>query len=150
MGEFHFPPLPTIKFFVKFGALMVLFLLGNAPCTVQKRPTPRAPDKCGRSAALSGFSPNGGFGVWWFPPPNPALAGNACRWAFHFWLRIYCCLFVGWFKYFGAKAFSVSEHFSGWHGKVVSYQPASLAQSVWAFWQLASLLVQSARNLCHN
>jgi tetratricopeptide (TPR) repeat protein len=25
--------------------------------------------------------PNGGFGVWWFLPPNPALAGNACRWA---------------------------------------------------------------------
>jgi len=24
--------------------------------------------------------PNGGFGVWWLLPPNPALAGNACRW----------------------------------------------------------------------
>jgi len=23
---------------------------------------------------------NGGFGIWWFCPPNPALAGNACRW----------------------------------------------------------------------
>jgi hypothetical protein len=34
--------------------------------------------------------PNGGFGVWWLLPPNPAAAGNACRWAapnqddFHF------------------------------------------------------------------
>jgi hypothetical protein len=27
-----------------------------------------------------GFSPNGGFGIWWFFPPNPALAGNASRW----------------------------------------------------------------------
>jgi len=26
-------------------------------------------------------APNGGFGVWWFCPPSPALAGNACRWA---------------------------------------------------------------------
>jgi hypothetical protein len=26
-------------------------------------------------------APNGGFGVWWFCPPIPALAGNACRWA---------------------------------------------------------------------
>ena len=26
-------------------------------------------------------APNGGFGVWWLCPPNPALAGNACRWA---------------------------------------------------------------------
>jgi len=25
--------------------------------------------------------PNGGFGVWRLYPPNPALAGNACRWA---------------------------------------------------------------------
>jgi len=25
--------------------------------------------------------PKGGFGVWGFCPPNPALAGNACRWA---------------------------------------------------------------------
>jgi len=25
--------------------------------------------------------PNGGFGVWWFFPPSPALAGNASRWA---------------------------------------------------------------------
>ena len=25
--------------------------------------------------------PNGGFGIWWLFPPNPALAGNACRWA---------------------------------------------------------------------
>jgi hypothetical protein len=24
---------------------------------------------------------SGGFGVWWLFPPNPALAGNACRWA---------------------------------------------------------------------
>jgi len=24
-------------------------------------------------------APNGGFGVWWLCPPNPALAGNACR-----------------------------------------------------------------------
>jgi hypothetical protein len=28
-----------------------------------------------------GFSPNGGFGVWWLCPPHPALAGNASRWA---------------------------------------------------------------------
>jgi len=27
-------------------------------------------------------APNGGFGVWWFFPLSPALAGNACRWAF--------------------------------------------------------------------
>jgi len=27
-------------------------------------------------------APKGGFGVWWFCPPTPALAGNACRWAF--------------------------------------------------------------------
>jgi hypothetical protein len=25
--------------------------------------------------------PNGGFGICWFSPPSPALAGNACRWA---------------------------------------------------------------------
>ena len=25
-------------------------------------------------------APRGGFGVWWFCPPIPALAGNACRW----------------------------------------------------------------------
>jgi len=24
-------------------------------------------------------APNGGFGVWWLFPPNPALAGNTCR-----------------------------------------------------------------------
>jgi hypothetical protein len=29
-------------------------------------------------------APNGGFGVWWLFPPNPALAGNACRWALSF------------------------------------------------------------------
>jgi len=45
----------------------------------KSHPTPRAPDKCGRSAALSGLSPNGGFGVWWFFPLIPALVGNACR-----------------------------------------------------------------------
>jgi hypothetical protein len=28
-----------------------------------------------------GRGPNGGFGVWQLFPPNPALAGNACRWA---------------------------------------------------------------------
>jgi len=28
-----------------------------------------------------GFCLNGGFGVWWFFPPNPTLAGNASRWA---------------------------------------------------------------------
>jgi len=43
------------------------------------RLTLRALDKCGRSAALSGKRPNGGFGVWWLSLPNPALAGNACR-----------------------------------------------------------------------
>ena len=26
-----------------------------------------------------GFGPDGGFCVWWFFPPNPALAGNASR-----------------------------------------------------------------------
>jgi hypothetical protein len=30
---------------------------------------------------LRDSGPNGGFGVWWLYPPNPALAGNACRWA---------------------------------------------------------------------
>jgi len=25
--------------------------------------------------------PNGGFGIWWFCPLIPALAGNASRWA---------------------------------------------------------------------
>jgi len=31
-----------------------------------------------------GFCPNGGFGVWWFSPPIPALAGNAnCQPGFH-------------------------------------------------------------------
>jgi len=47
----------------------------------KKRPTPRAPDKCGRGPHFRDSAPNGGFGVWWFCPPNPALAGNASRWA---------------------------------------------------------------------
>jgi len=41
-------------------------------------------DKCGLCPHFWGFSPNGGFGVWWFFPPNPALAGNASRWALMF------------------------------------------------------------------
>jgi len=28
---------------------------------------------------FQGFGHNGGFGIWWFFPPNPALAGNASR-----------------------------------------------------------------------
>jgi len=35
----------------------------------------------GRWPHFRGRGPNGGFGIWWFFPPNPALAGNACRWA---------------------------------------------------------------------
>ena len=39
--------------------------------------TSRAADKCGRSAALVGSLFNGGFGVWRFFLPIPALAANA-------------------------------------------------------------------------
>jgi len=40
----------------------------------------RVPDKRGALPALAGkAAPNGGFGVWWFCPPIPALAGNANR-----------------------------------------------------------------------
>jgi hypothetical protein len=31
--------------------------------------------------AFGETAPNGEFGAWWFFPPNPALAGNANRWA---------------------------------------------------------------------
>jgi len=34
-------------------------------------------------------APNGGFGVWWLSPPNPALAGNACRWATPIKIKLY-------------------------------------------------------------
>jgi hypothetical protein len=44
----------------------------NTACTGQVRAFART----FREAA-----PRGGFGVWWFFPPNPALAGNASRWA---------------------------------------------------------------------
>jgi hypothetical protein len=34
----------------------------------------------GAAHTFSEAAPNGGFGVWRLCPPNPALAGNACRW----------------------------------------------------------------------
>jgi len=53
-------------------------------------------DKCGLCPHFWGFSPNGGFGVWWFFPPNPALAGNASRWASRI---IFNHFFKQWRKY---------------------------------------------------
>jgi len=44
----------------------------NTACTGQVR---------GVARTFGLAAPNGGFGVWWFFPPTPALAGNACRWA---------------------------------------------------------------------
>jgi hypothetical protein len=54
---------------------------------------------------FSEAAPRGGFGVWWLCPPNPALAGNASRWAFAFGQEFYCCFFVGWFSISARKRF---------------------------------------------
>jgi len=40
----------------------------NTACTGQVR---------GFARTFGEAAPNGGFGVWWLCPPNPALAGNA-------------------------------------------------------------------------
>jgi hypothetical protein len=59
---------------VKLKFEIVLQNLPNTACTGQVR---------GFRPHFWVSGPNGGFGIWWFFPPNPALAGNACRWAVH-------------------------------------------------------------------
>ena len=49
---------------------------GSATPKSRRHPLTLPADKCGHSPTLSGFGPNGGFGVWWLCPPIPALAGT--------------------------------------------------------------------------
>jgi hypothetical protein len=63
---------------------------------LQKRPNTACTGQVRAFRRTFGDSgPNGGFGVWWLYPPNPALAGNASRWAFQFWSRILLLSFRG-------------------------------------------------------
>jgi hypothetical protein len=60
--------------------------LSKVPCYSHLSLNPSAQHRVHRTSAGAAHTfgdsgPNGGFGVWRFFPPNPALAGNACRWA---------------------------------------------------------------------
>jgi len=53
-----------------------------------------------------------------FPPVRHA--GNACRWALHFGLENYYCLFVGWFSISARKRFPFMGIFQAGTAKLFS------------------------------